>query len=77
MILVADCTVGVTALGDRQVIALNARLGGEPVRAIEILGSICVRVDAEGRVVGVYVTGAVPEGTRVTPGPIPLAAAAP
>lgn len=67
MILGADCTVGVTESVGRQVFALNAQLGGKADRAVEVAGSICVRIDTAGRVTGIYVTGAVPEGARLGP----------
>lgn len=66
MILGADCTVGITTLGSARVFALDARLDEvEAERAVEVQGSTCLRLDRAGRVVGIYCTGALPEGVLI------------
>lgn len=66
VILGADCTVGITREGAVRVFALNARLDDvEADRAVEVLGSTHLRLDRAGRVVGIYCTGALPDGVLV------------
>lgn len=68
MILDAATVVSLNALGGREILSVNLRTGSEKsARAIPWPAQAFVLVDAEGRLLGVTVTHALPEGARVGP----------
>lgn len=66
MILETASVVTVNHLGGFDILSVNLRTGsGEPARAIVWQAKADVLVDADGRLLGISINHALPEGVRV------------